>query len=288
MATPSQSQLHRPILEILSNAAGPMRRSELASAVAGHLGLSEADLAERTRAGGQTKFANRMSWATMRLNRAGALEYHTRGSCAILPAGRQLLEREAGDISAQVLDQMAGIPPHDLQDTYDSSTPDEIMEAAHREMQDSLADELLKNLRQVSPARFEQLAVELFGRMGYGQGETTGRSGDGGIDGIISQDPLGLERVYIQAKRYADNRVGSSEISNFTGGLDTMGVHKGVFITTADFTTGARQTATESSKLILLVNGPELARLMMQHGVGVITKHTYPIQQLDENYFPSE
>lgn len=288
MTTPTQTQLHRPILETLDNAAGPMRRSELASAVAAHLDLSEADLAERTRAGGQTKFANRMSWATMRLNRAGALKYHARGNYAILPAGRALLERHTGAISHQILQQMAGVPPQDIQDTDDRSTPDEMMEAAYREIQDSLADELLKNLREVSPTRFEQLAVELFGRMGYGQGETTGRSGDGGIDGIISQHPLGLERVYIQAKRYADSRVGSSEIRDFIGGLDTRSAHKGVFITTSDFTAGARQTAAESSKLILLVNGPELARLMMQHSVGVVTRHTYTVQRLDENYFPTD
>ena len=122
---------------------------------------------------------------------------------------------------------MAGTPPPPTQEPDDPSTPDEIMDAAYRELQDSLAEELLQSVRNISSARFEQLAMDLFERMGYGQGETTGRSGDGGVDGIIYQDPLRLERVYIQAKRYTANQVGSPEIRDFIGSLDTRSAHKG-------------------------------------------------------------
>lgn len=124
--------------------------------------------------------------------------------------------------------------------------------------------------------------------MGYGHSEHTGRNNDGGIDGIIYQNPLGLDRVYIQAKRYTDHPVSDPDIRNFIGSLDTRNASKGVFITTSDFTAAARQTTANTSKLILPVNGPELARLMMHHKVGVITQRTYEIQQTDENYFVPE
>ena len=130
--------------------------------------------------------------------------------------------------------------------------------------------------------------VDLLVKMGYGQGETIGRSGDGGIDGIINQDALGLDKVYIQAKRYTVGSVGEPEIRNFSGSLDPYGATKGVFITTSTFSNTAHQTAqtiSAGNKLIRLVDGNELAHLMIKHGVGVVTEYTYLIKKLDENYF---
>ena len=130
--------------------------------------------------------------------------------------------------------------------------------------------------------------VDLLVKMGYGQGETIGRSGDGGIDGIINQDALGLDKVYIQAKRYTVGSVGEPEIRNFSGSLDPYGATKGVFITTSTFSNTAHQTAqtiSAGNKLIRLVDGNELAHLMIKHGVGVVTEYTYQIKKLDENYF---
>ena len=123
--------------------------------------------------------------------------------------------------------------------------------------------------------------------MRYGTGEAVGGSGDGGIDGVINQDPLGLEKVYLQAKRWA-NQVGEPEIRNFSGSLDARGAAKGVFITTSNFSGTARQTAetiSAGSKFIRLIDGSELARLMIEHGVGVVTEFTYKLKKLDENYF---
>ena len=164
------------------------------------------------------------------------------------------------------------------------------MELAFKESMAKLADDLLSQIRNESPIRFEFLVLDLLSRMGYGQPAHTGRSGDGGIDGIINQDALGLEKVYVQAKRWA-NQVGEPEIRNFSGSLDPHGATKGVFITTSTFSSVARQTArtiSAGNKFIRLVDGNELAHLMIRHGVGVVTTYTYEIKKLDENYFSEE
>ena len=144
---------------------------------------------------------------------------------------------------------------------------------------------------EAAPAQFERLVVNLLEQMGYGEGKVVGRSGDGGIDGIISQDALGLEKVFVQAKRYTAGSVGEPEIRNFSGSLDAQGASKGVFITTSTFSSTARQTAqtiSAGNKFIRLVDGTELTQLMIRHGVGVVTERTYEIKKLDENYFTEE
>ena len=147
------------------------------------------------------------------------------------------------------------------------------MEQSDRQLRAKLADELLESIMKLTPDRFEQLVVNLLEKMGYGKGEAVGRSGDGGIDGI-NQDPLGLEKVYIQAKRWS-NQVGEPEVRNFSGSLDAKGAAKGVFITNSTFSRAAKETARNISagnKLIRLIDGQELVKLMIQHGVGVVTE----------------
>ena len=172
-------------------------------------------------------------------------------------------------------------------DVSQTSAPDEQIDSLYRELSDTLAEELLESVKEVSPLRFERLVVSLLERMGYGEGRSVGGSGDGGIDGIINQDPLGLEKVYIQAKRW-QSQVGEPEIRNFSGSLEAKGANKGVFITTSAFSKSARQTAqyiSAGSKFIRLIDGAELARLMIDHSVGVITETIYEVKKLDENYF---
>ena len=167
----------------------------------------------------------------------------------------------------------------------------ELLDAGYRQTQRELASELLEGVRTVSPDHFEILVVDLLVKMGYGQGEAVGRVGDGGIDGIINQDPLGLEKVYIQAKRYTAGSVGEPDIRNFAGSMIARGATKGVFITTSRFSSTAVQTAanvSQRNETIRLVDGNELAQLMIRHGVGVITEYTYEIKKLDENYFAEE
>ena len=174
-------------------------------------------------------------------------------------------------------------------DAGDTSPQDKI-EAGHRELNEQLVDDLLDSISRILPDAFERLVVDLLQKMGYGKGETVGRSSDGGIDGIINQDALGLEKVYIQAKRW-QSQVGEPEIRNFSGSLDARGASKGVFVTTSSFSGNAKQTGqiiSAGNKFIRLIDGPELAKLMLAHEVGVITQYTYKIQKLDENYFAEE
>ena len=161
------------------------------------------------------------------------------------------------------------------------------MDKAHRELRAKLAAELLENLQQIPWEQFERLTVHLLEEMGYGIGIHLGQTGDGGMDGVISQDALGLEKIYIQAKRW-ENTVGEPEIRNFSGSLSARGASKGVFITTSNFSTTAKHTAnsiSSGSQTIILVEGMELAYLMIDNGVGVVTQQRYEIKKLDENYF---
>ena len=225
-----------------------------------------------------------------------------RGHFQITDSGRDFLAQHTGRIERRQLVQLErgqqteNIPGPIIIDAYDDEesveeiAPEELMNQAYQRLRDALASDLLVSIRSISPDSFERLVVDLLVKMGYGQGEVVGRSGDGGIDGIISQDALGLEKVYVQAKKWA-NQVNEPDIRNFSGSLDARGATKGVFITTSTFSSTARQTALSISagtKFILLVDGNELVRLMIRHGVGVVTEFTYEIKKLDENYFAEE
>lgn len=165
------------------------------------------------------------------------------------------------------------------------------MENAFQRLEDELQADLLARMHESSPSFLEQVVVDLLIAMGYGGGDAirgtvTGRSGDGGIDGTIKEDALGLDEVYVQAKKYtAGNTVGESDVRNFVGAIDIANTTKGVFVTTADFTMSAKDYVERSSKRIILINGRELARLMVQYGVGVRTRETYQLQRIDEDYF---
>ncbi|MFC4452626.1 restriction endonuclease [Deinococcus sonorensis] len=167
-------------------------------------------------------------------------------------------------------------------------SPEEQLDALYRELNTALADELLAQVMQLSPQQFEVLVVQLLVAMGYGgtvkdAGEALGRSGDNGIDGTIKQDPLGLDRVYLQAKRW-QNSVGSPEIRNFAGSLSYHKASKGVLLTTSDFSASARSTAQQIGNIIL-IDGPQLSRLMIEYGVGVLTRSTYQLKRIDSEFF---
>ena len=225
----------------------------------------------------------------------------SRGRYQIAPTSRDFLKTHYGILTKAMLRRMVlEQEPEDKEaltdiasknQSADDAAPDDKIEDGYRALQEKLVDDLLDSISQISPEGFERLVVDLLQKMGYGKGEAVGRSGDGGIDGVIDQDALGLEKVYIQAKRW-QNQVGEPEIRNFSGSLDARGASKGVFVTTSRFSATAQQTAntiSAGSKFIRLIDGPELARLMLNHNVGVITKYTYKIQRsLDENYFAEE
>lgn len=300
MSVPTISKLQRPILEILSSAEEGLPDRDIIELVSARLNLTEEERQE-TIPSGEPRIKNRVGWATYELKDAGLLDYPSSGGLReITPQGREFLDTHKGEITAAILRQLSTnrkqAEDNETEATGDDigsgvdATPEELMEQSDQQLRAKLAAELLENIKKLTPSRFEQLVVNLLEEMGYGEGQAVGRSGDGGIDGIINQDPLGLEKVYIQAKRWS-NQVGEPEVRNFSGSLDAKGAAKGVFITNSTFSNTAKETARNISagnKLICLINGQELVKLMIQHGVGVVTESTYEVKKMDENYFAED
>ena len=311
MPIPTKNQVHRPILEfVASKGETPSTRREIVRAIAEKFSLTPDEIDERSPSGSNRVYT-RSSWSLMGLRWANLIEYPRRGQIKITRQGEEFIKKHEGlpindaainkwkqeqeqlksiggddnSTDAPVPVAATSAPSADIDES--DADPDEIIAAAYQQLQDKLADDMLDALKGVDPYQFERIVLALLEKMGYGTGQQVGRSGDGGIDGVIDQDPLGLEKIYIQAKRW-QNTVGEPEIRNFSGSLATNGAAKGVFITTSNFSTTARQAAQTISagiQLIRLINGQELARLMIQHGVGVVTEITYEVKKLDENYF---
>ena len=298
MAIPAQAQLYRPILEIARSASESLSDKQIAELLSDRLQLTDAERQDMIPSGLRSRIVDRTSWAVYELKEAGLMHYPSRGHRAITQQGQEFLREHGGEITlAYLRRRQAQAQPTGTNKTADAvgdslqsntdATPEELMEDSARQIRGKLADDLLENITNLSPERFEHLVVTLLEKMSYGKGQQVGGSGDGGIDGIINQDPLGLEKVYIQAKRWS-NQIGDPEIRNFSGSLDAKGAAKGVFITNSTFSNTARRTAETISagpKFIRLIDGRELAELMIEHSVGVVTERTYEVKKVDENYF---
>ena len=256
------------------------------------LSLSDDDLQERIPSGA-LRVDKHTRYSMHLLKRAGLLDAPGRGHYRITDRGRQYLREHAesldqAQLNMLVVEREQDSPSDSVAPSAGDVSPDEQIEVTHAQLQSILTDELLESVKAVSPERFEALVVELLVKMGYGRGRQVGRSRDGGIDGVVTQDRLGFEKVYVQAKRWNTAQIGEPEIRNFSGSLDPHGATKGVFITTSRFSPAARQSADDAArnnKTILLIDGPKLARLMIEYGVGVVTKAVYELKELDENYF---
>jgi restriction system protein len=304
MAVPDFQSLMLPVLRAAAD--GDIAAADLRNRVASELQLTDVDLAEMLPSGRQTTFANRTAWANVFLQRSGLLEKVSRGVYRITDEGRKVLAERPERVDMRFLERYpaylewrqrgVGIKPVEgvqaAGPTAEDQTPEEQIEASHTALAAALQSDLLERVREMSPAFFERLIVDLLIAMGYGGGRTEmgraiGRSGDGGIDGMIKEDALGLDIVYVQAKRYADgNTVGRSEVQSFAGSLDGVGAtKKGIFFGTSTFSQGARDYVGRISKRIVLIDGAELARLMVQHNVGVRTRTTYEVKKVDEDYF---
>jgi restriction system protein len=262
--------------------------------------LSESELAELLPSGKQGKFVNRITWAKSHLKQAGLLETTTRGIFRITERGRSVLAANPARVDMKYLERFpeyqafrSGQQFADQQDdvigTIQHVTPEELLESGYLQIRTALATDLLAQVKSASPAFFERAVVDLLLRMGYGgtredAGQVVGKSHDGGIDGIIKEDRLGLDVIYIQAKRW-EGDVGSSEIRNFIGALSVHKAEKGVFITTSGFTKNARETAAKVNSKIVLIDGPALAELMIDFGLGVSTVNTYEIKRIDSDFF---
>lgn len=296
MAIPSVPELRRPVLELANSIDGTLSRQQFVDRLSDRFSMTDAERLEAVQSG-NTKMETRVGHAIDGLKKAGLLDNPRFGHWQITAQGRDYLVEHTGPISASEMKRLQRIATSGSDaageiesgaDHTDDIPPIEQMADSHQQHLEKLTDEILDNLKSIEPAGFERLVVDLLSKMGYGDGQVTGKSGDQGIDGILDEDTLGLEKVYIQAKRYDNAQVGEPEIRNFSGSLVAQGATKGVFITTSTFSATARQTAQSISmgnQFIRLVDGRELAALMIKHGVGVVTEITYEVKKLDANYF---
>jgi len=304
MAIPDYQSLMLPVLSASTN--GEVRIGEVVDRLADQIGLSSDERTQLLPSGKQTLFANRVHWAKTYLGKAGLVEATRRGHFRLTERGRQVLASHPQRIDNAYLDQFEEFQKFRERSVQDSSqdksqaeatfeqsseTPDETMRVAHRQIEATLAQDMLDRIQAAPPDFFERLLVNLLLRMGYGgsstnAGRTLGRSGDDGVDGVIDQDALGLDRVYIQAKRYArGNTIGSGAIRDFFGSLDRHKAAKGLFVTTSGFSSAARETAEFLSKRIVLIDGEQLARLMVRYDVGCRIEEALYIKKVDEEFF---
>ncbi len=309
MAIPTYEDLMLPLLKRVAAEHTESNVPALLPLLAQDFGLTPDEVEERLPSGRQTVLANRCHWAQTYMRRAGLLESVRRGFFRMTERGRQLLaekperidgdllrrypefavwvqasrQRTSGDEQATVA--QAAMPP------AIEATPDEQIDTAAQVLTAELEAQLLERVRLVEPSAFEQIVVDLLIAMGFGggdpeMGKRLGRTSDGGIDGVIQEDALGLDAVYVQAKRYADgNNVGAPDLRGFVGSLVGNRANKGVFVTASKYTAEAREYARNVQHRIVLIDGAELTRLMVRHSVGVRVERTVTIKKLDEDYF---
>lgn len=305
MAVPDYQSLMLPLLRFAGERKEETSTSEAVEVLAKELGLTDEDLKEMLPSGIQSTFFNRVGWAATYMKKAGLLEATRRGFYRITSRGQELLKKQPKAINAKLLKQYPEfIEFQQLKGTrsgekvnYSGSehdiskaTPSEALESAYENLRNELADELLTRLKKSSPSFFERVVVELLVKMGYGgsradAGKAIGRSGDGGIDGIIKEDRLGLDVVYIQAKRWENNSVGRPDVMQFAGALQAQKANKGIFITTSRFTDDARSYVSQIGSKIVLIDGEQLTNLMIDNDVGVSTISLYPVKKVDTDYF---
>ena len=289
-----------PVLELLGDGE-IYHNSVLADQLAQRFNLTEAERNERT-SSGQRRFANRISWARMELKNAVLLEYTRPGTSRITDRGRQVLVDKPHRIDRPFLSKFEEYrhtqskdingSDNDSPNGEDEDTPEENLKAAYETIRSYLANEIIEIVRNCSPSFFEQLVVDVLVGMGYGgsreeAGKAVGGSNDGGIDGIINEDRLGLDVIYIQAKRW-ENSVAKPEIQKFAGALAGQKAGKGVFITTSSFTSGAQEYIKTVGTRIILMDGRQLADFMIDYNVGVTTEATYELKRIDAAYFEDE
>ncbi len=279
--------------------------------LAGDMAISQEDTKERLPSGTQTRYQNRVYWAAVYLHRAGCLERVRRGVFKITVRGQKILADKPEKITIKLLNQFpefkvfhqgkavaaAAESPASATNTGseadDRQTPEETLESSYQALQNSLASEILDAVKKMTPEAFEQLVVTLLVAMGYGgslqdAGKAVGRAGDEGIDGMIKEDKLGLDTVYIQAKKWLDAVVGRPVVQAFAGSLEGHRARKGVMITTSTFSQEAKGYVQKIEKKIVLIDGKQLAQLMIEHDVGVTVTKAYTLKKLDQDFFEAE
>lgn len=307
MSVPTYDQLIAPLLNVLAAHPEGIKPRDAYEAVAAAVGLTDEDRRELLPSGKQPVYQNRIGWANDRLKRAG---FSKRPADAPAPRiwqltdeGTALAAQYPTGLDAESAFAISRVPPEPDRfpvnvpststDTHaptaESRSPDERINEAAQELHESLSADLLAEIGKMSPNRFEGLVLDVLHKMGYGTTRAdlkqTPASGDGGIDGVITLDRLGLEKVYVQAKRWTTGTVGRPEIQKFVGALAGQGGTRGVFITTSTFSGEARQYAEKVPNSLVLIDGAELAALMIECGVGVSIQRVVKIARLDSDYF---
>jgi restriction system protein len=312
VAIPDYQSLMLPVLKVAADGR-EHRMADVIDVLASQLKLTDAECEELLPSGKQPIFNNRVHWAKTYLVQAKLLVATRRAHFKITSRGRSVLAENVDRIDAKFLRRFdefnafvgVGRPDADslllnnmsqaIKDlAVSESTPDELLRATIKEVESALAVELIERICAASPAFFERLVVDLLLKMGYGgsrvdAGRALGKTGDGGIDGVIDQDQLGLDRIYIQAKKYdPENPVSEPDIRNFCGSLGANKAAKGVFVTTSYFTKPAEEFAERHPYKVVLIDGDLLARLMIHHSVGVRIIETMHYKKIDDEYFPDE
>jgi restriction system protein len=307
MAVPDYQSLMLPLLKYAGTRNGEITKSEAVEVLAQELNLTEEDLREMLPSGTQSTFGNRVGWAATYLKKAGLLEPTRRGYYQITARGHELLTKQPKVLNVKLLEKypeflefkkLKGTRSRNGKEATErksipdisAATPSEALEAAYENLRDELADELLAKLKATSPTFFERVVVELLVKMGYGgsrtdAGRAIGKSRDGGIDGIIKEDKLGLDVVYVQAKRWDNTPVGRPDVMQFAGALQAQRANKGIFITTSRFTEEARSYVSQIGSKIVLIDGEQLTSLMIENDVAVSTVSLYPVKKIDSDYF---
>jgi restriction system protein len=299
MAVPNFQDLTLPLLRKAADGS-EHALADVRDSIATELGLTEAEREEMLPRGRQGRFVNRLAWAKVYLQQAGLLSSPRRGHFKITARGREVLDSSPERIDVKFLEQFPeflafrnrkGTVVRRVTDS-EPETPEEEFEAAHLKMRAGLASELLDRLKAASPRFFERLIVELLVKMGYGgsredAGQAIGKSGDEGIDGVIAEDRLGLDIVYLQAKKW-EGSVGRPEIQKFVGALHGKRARKGVFITTGSFSAEARAYVSTIDPKVVLIDGDRLAELMIDFDVGITPVASYHIKRIDSDYFDED
>jgi restriction system protein len=303
---PDYQSLMLPLLRLVSDRQEHKYR-DLIENLATEFKLTDEERKELLPSGNQLIFDNRVGWAKTYLKKAGLLDSPRRATFVITELGLQTLNKKPNRIDAKYLRQFAAFlefvhAGRNENETEEETlihepteqTPEESLDKAYQNIRKSLASELLGNVVELSPTFFERLVVELLVKMGYGgsikdAGKAIGKSGDEGIDGTIKEDKLGLDIIYIQAKRWkSGNIVGRPEIQKFVGALAGQGAKKGIFITTSNFTREALDYTPKNETKIVLIDGEQLAQLMIDHNIGCTTQQIYELKKIDNDYFGEE
>jgi restriction system protein len=297
MSIPDFQTIMLPLLELTGDGK-EHKLSEAIEHLAIHFNLTDAERKELLPSGKQARFDNCVGWSRTHLKKAGLLAYPARGKFQITPRGLDILAQKLPRISTSILKQfpeylefIGATPYSPITSSLLEQTPDEVMASAYEELRQNLAQELLERIKTASPGFFERLTIELLVKMGYGgslmdAGMAIGKTGDEGIDGIIKEDRLGLDVIYVQAKRW-NNTVGRPEIQQFVGALAGKGASKGIFITTSKFSEQAKSYLPANVKVVL-IDGVQLANYAIELNLGVSVVSEYQIKRLDFDYFEGE